>query len=467
MLVVSVILIVFFVNFYSMAYSHVISPYLSRKSLKEVSTETILSMLDESDISKLDAEDYRKELQDEFLRLGYSLMVARDSDLIIGSPNDGASFVMQELKSGMDKEHDFSMIYETSSLNAVSKVRTENNSNYMFVAIRITPNFLLSFSMDYGNQSSTVYIFFIVEVFLLICVVWITSLYFSRKTNSIVLKPLKKLRNAARNVHKGNYDSKIEYEGISEFEEVCSAFNDMQSEIKANISRIKEQEKSRTEMVAGISHDLRTPLTSIKGYIKGIMDGVANTPEKQRKYIDTIYEQSKKMSMLLDRLFMLSNLETKAVPFSFETVKIKNYMEKFYEHMSDEFEYAHGTINFSSNCSDETEVRVDTLQLNRVFDNLVANSKLYSGVSNPIIDISLEESEDEVIINFQDNGNGVLEEFLPHIFDSLYRSDSARHSHGNGLGLTISKRIVEIHGGKISAQNNHGLLIIISLPKVK
>lgn len=466
MVVVSVVLIVFLVNFYSMAYSYLISPYLSRKSLKEVSTEEILRMLDESDISRLDSEEYRQELQNKFLRLGYSLIAAKDSELIIGSPDDGAAFVMQELKSGMYDNHDFNMIFETSSLKTVSKVRTYENSNYLFAAIRVTPNFLISFSVDYGNPSSTVYFFFIVEVFLLICVVWLTSLYFSRKSNSVVLKPLEKLRSAARKIHRGNYDSKIEYKGISEFEEVCSAFNDMQYEIKANIDRMKEQENKRTEMIAGISHDLRTPLTAIKGYIKGIKDGVANTPEKQQKYIDTIYEQSEKMSRLLDRLFMFSNLETKSLPFTFENINIKRHMEKFYEYISDEMEYTEGSASFYSNCSDEAQVRVDTLQLNRVFDNLVANSRLYSGLSNPVINISVEETEEDIIICFHDNGKGISEEYLPHIFDSFYRSDNARHSHGNGLGLTISKQIVERHGGTISAKNSGGMLMIITLPKI-
>ncbi|MDR1628837.1 MAG: HAMP domain-containing histidine kinase [Oscillospiraceae bacterium] len=466
MLIVSVVAITFLINFYSTAYSYIVEPYLSSQSLSKIPTETILLMLDECDVARLHEADYQKELQDEFVKLGYTLIAAKDSELIIGSPDDGIVSVMQQLKADGGGRHDFSMIFETSSLKAVSKVKGAEGSTYLLTAIQLSPNFLISFEIDYRNPTSVVYIFFIIEVFLLICAVLLAGMYFSRRNNSIVLKPLRLLRNAASKVHRGNYDARIEYEGISEFEEVCSAFNEMQAEIKANITQMESYEKGRTEMIAGISHDLRTPLTSIKGYIKGIKDGVANTPEKQQKYIDTIYEQSEKMSRLLDRLFMLSNLETKSVPFTFENIKIKPHMEKFYEYVADDMEHAGGSVTFASDCSDDAEIRADTVQINRVFDNLVANSRLYSGVPDPVIALSLKETENEIIIEFHDNGRGVPEENLSKLFDSFYRSDDARQSHGNGLGLTIAKQIVERHGGAISATNSGGLLITIRLPKL-
>lgn len=466
MLIVSVVLITFLINFYSTGYSYLVEPYLKRQSLSKTPTETILLMLDECEVERLHDTGYQQELQDEFTKLGYSLIAAKDSELIIGSPDDGVVSVMQQLKADGGSRHDFSMIFETNSLKAVSKVKGTEGSTYLLTAIQVSPNFLISFSVDFRNPTSVVYIFFIIEVFLLICAVLLASMYFSRKSNSIVLKPLRLLRNAASKVHRGNYDARIEYEGISEFEEVCSAFNEMQSEIKASITQMETYEKGRTEMIAGISHDLRTPLTSIKGYIKGIKDGVANTPEKQEKYINTIYEQSEKMSRLLDRLFMLSNLETKSIPFTFENIKIKQHMEKFYEYVADDMEHAGGSVTFHANCSDEAEIRADTVQINRVFDNLVANSRLYSGVPDPAIEVSLEETVKEIIIEFHDNGRGVPEENLAKLFDSFYRSDDARQSHGNGLGLTIAKQIVERHGGRIFAENSGGLLITIHLPKL-
>jgi signal transduction histidine kinase len=222
-------------------------------------------------------------------------------------------------------------------------------------------------------------------------------------------------------------------------------------------------------MVAGIAHDLRTPLTSVKGYVEGLRDGIADTPEKQQRYLDTIYDSTCGMESMLNDLLTVSKLELGTIELHKEKICVSDFKEVA-EQLGKELTLDGFEFEYSDNTKTNPAILVDTDRFSRVVDNIISNSIKYrrEGVQGKIC-LSISEYERSVIVEIADNGMGVEPESLPRIFDTLYRADKARTnvSDGSGLGLSVCKQLVEMHGGMIWAQNNSmgGLSIFISLPK--
>jgi signal transduction histidine kinase len=225
-------------------------------------------------------------------------------------------------------------------------------------------------------------------------------------------------------------------------------------------------EKARTDMVSGISHDLRTPLTSVKGYIKGVQDGIANTPEKQEKYLDIAYKKACEMDVLLQKLFYFSKLETGNMPLYPVKVDFVKFMEEMIKENEEYYKEKNLEISLLVQ-NDNHYVKIDNEQMSRVIANIIENSIKYRIQEK--LKVTMEVTGDNVgeILTITDNGAGVPKEKLPHLFEQFYRADEARNSKnkGNGLGLYIAKYIIEQHGGSISAKNSGGLSIRIVLPK--
>jgi signal transduction histidine kinase len=225
-------------------------------------------------------------------------------------------------------------------------------------------------------------------------------------------------------------------------------------------------EEDRKELVAGISHDLRTPLTTIKGYVKGLKDGVANTPEKRERYHDIIYNKACDMDMLVDKLFLFSKLDTGKFPFHFEKVYCNEFLTRFFNSATDEFKRKGLNLFYQNSCNDNILINIDSEEINRVLINILENSAKYKLKDCGNVNITVNRQEDNIVLSIKDDGPGVLEENLSRLFVSFYRGDAARTnpSEGSGLGLSISEHIIKAHGGTITAQNMDGLAITITLP---
>ena len=193
----------------------------------------------------------------------------------------------------------------------------------------------------------------------------------------------------------------------------------MRLRLKDSVDSQLKYEEDRKQLVVGISHDLRTPLTAIKGYVEGLIDGIANTPEKQRKYLNTIYTKACDMDILVDRLLLFSKLDTGNFPFKFDKINMKEYMNNFYKHMKDEFYEKDAEFFFENKCSDLCTVKLDSQEMNRVLLNIVENSVKYKGDNKTKVKMTVDEKEDSVIIELSDNGNGVEEEELSNLFVSF------------------------------------------------
>ena len=307
--------------------------------------------------------------------------------------------------------------------------------------------------------------FAIIGLSTVLVILFFSQLY-TRKTAKKIMEPIDALTKAAKRIEDGDLSTPIDYQGIAEFETVCHAFNEMQSSLSAEKERNKAYEKARTDMISGISHDLRTPLTSVKGFLKGLRDGVANTEEKREQYLAIAYAKACEIDSLLQRLFLFSKIETGNMPFYKEPTDLAHFLTQFIENCKEDMELRGGRINFAA--SEGTHFAlIDAEQMKRVIYNLIDNSVKYAHAETLQIQISLASEDQREIITFHDNGVGVPEEKLPHLFEQFYRCDESRsrkNMEGNGLGLYTAKFIVAAHDGTIDISNDNGLKTVISLP---
>ena len=304
---------------------------------------------------------------------------------------------------------------------------------------------------------------FLADGILCIFVLVIISQLFTRKLVSHIMKPLDALSDGAERIRKHDLTQDVEYSGDLEFENVCNTFNEMRRAILAGQEKNRKYEKARTDMIAGISHDLRTPLTAIRGVVKALLDGVVSTPERQKKFLDTAYRRTADMELLLNQLFYLSKLETGNMPFDFKTIEISDFIRNYVKGKQELLENEQAEI-IADIEGITGYVSVDPKQFQRIFDNLLENSKKYGSVSPLKIKIKLERNKERFCICFSDNGVGVPEEKLPCIFDEFYRVDESRNKkEGNGLGLYIVRYLTEAMGGSVRAENAGGLAVYLEL----
>ena len=290
------------------------------------------------------------------------------------------------------------------------------------------------------------------------------SQLFTKNLVRHIMEPLNALADGAERIRNNDLTQDVEYTGDLEFEAVCRTFNDMRNSILAEQEKNRKYEKARTDMIAGISHDLRTPLTAARGTIKGLLDGVTSTPEHQKKFLETAYRRTGDMSVLLNHLFDLSKLETGNMPLHLQTVDLNDFIRKY---VAGKQEAPEEDAEFSADLKGSAAyVSVDPEQLQRIFDNLLENSRKYSGAEPLKIRIALNREDGDFCICFSDNGAGVPEEKLPYIFDEFYRGDESRNKkEGNGLGLYIVKYLTEAMGGSVRAENAGGLAVFMKLKK--
>ncbi len=280
-----------------------------------------------------------------------------------------------------------------------------------------------------------------------------------------ITTPLSELTKGAKRIGDGDFSFPIEYTSNDEFGEVCKAFNQMQDRLMKSQEQTQALEQARTDMIADISHDLRTPLTSVKGYIKGLQDGVANTEAKKQRYLDTAYRRACDMDILLERLFYVSKVETGTLPINKEYVDFAKILDDFKFIVTPELETIDASIE-TKITEKPCMLHLDYGQIQRVLSNFVENSVKYANVSNLNIKISLESDVNFVTVIYQDNGNGISEDGLSHLFDRFWRGDKARSdTDGSGLGLYICKYIVNSHGATIDAYNDNGLKFILKFPR--
>lgn len=318
---------------------------------------------------------------------------------------------------------------------------------------------------EWTIHQKSFYILFMVDALVCIAILILVSSYFTGKLVRHITSPLKELENGAKRIQNHVLTEPVTYHGDTEFEEICTTFNEMQEHILQEQEKNAKYEKARTEMIAGISHDLRTPLTAIRGTIKALLDGVVTQQEQQEKFLKTAYRRTEDMNVLLEQLFYVSKLETGNMPMHPQKMNLNLFLKKYIEEKRELL--AEENINISGTLEEISDsIELDGEQLQRVLDNLLENSRKYAQVDDLKIAIDLKQTERAYNICFSDNGIGVPDENLKVIFEEFYRGDASRNQkEGNGLGLYIVKCLVDAMGGKVTGRNENGLVIDIEIPK--
>lgn len=304
--------------------------------------------------------------------------------------------------------------------------------------------------------------------------------------NSIV-KPLNILRIATMQIGAGNLDTPVHVNSTDEIGQLCRDFEEMRIRLKEMIEERIQYEEDTREMISSMAHDLQTPLTSIKGYTEGILDGVSNTPEKQEKYLRTIYAKAADMSYLVDELSVFSRIEQNNLPYHFIPIHLHDYFSDCIDEFALDLETTHITIQYENTTNPDTHVYADPEQIKRVIQNIIGNSRKYLDKPQGHIDIRIEDvpapkpipplyrqlnrdgtdvepdtppklPDQFVLIEIRDNGPGIEAKDLSNIFHRFFRADASRNSskRGSGLGLAIVKKIIEDHGGRVWAQSTYG-----------
>lgn len=284
-----------------------------------------------------------------------------------------------------------------------------------------------------------------------------------------ILKPINQLKQATRRVKEGDLDFRLEKTGEDEIGELSADFEEMRAHLKTEIdTRIQYEEDLRT-LIGNISHDLKTPLTTIKGYAEGMMDGVADTPEKQEKYLKTIRSKAEDMTRMVEELALYTKIDCKSYPYYFEKVRLDDFFADCIEEDEPELEQKNIKIRMENLLSEDTEVYADREQLKRITMNIIGNAVKYLSKESGEIVITLSDEISYIRTEISDTGVGIPKKDLPHIFERFYRGDTSRNTGkgGSGLGLAIAKQIVEDHGGTISARSEEGKGTIISFTLLK
>lgn len=273
-----------------------------------------------------------------------------------------------------------------------------------------------------------------------------------------VTYPIGKMQKAAQNIRDGNLDFHMESETDDELGQLCQDFEDMRRRLKANAEEKVEYDRENKELISNISHDLKTPVTAIKGYAEGIMDGVADTSEKMDKYIRTIYNKANEMDRLINELTFYAKIDTNRIPYNFNTISVNSYFDDCAEDLSLELESKGVEFGYFNYVEGDQKIIADAEQLKRVINNIITNSLKYMDKKYEKINLRIKDVGDFIQVELEDNGKGIASKDLPNIFDRFYRTDASRNSSkgGSGIGLSIVKKIVEEHGGKIWATSKEG-----------
>ena len=271
--------------------------------------------------------------------------------------------------------------------------------------------------------------------------------------------PLVKLKKATKNIKEGNLDFVLEVEGKDEFSQLCQDFEEMRKRLKESTEEKILMDKENKELISNISHDLKTPITAVKGYVEGIMDGVADTPEKMDRYVRTIYNKTNEMDHLINELTFYSKIDTNRIPYTFSKLNVEDYFSDCAEELGLEMETRGIELVYANYVEKGVQVIADGEQIRRVIHNIVSNAIKYMEKPRGIIQLRVKDVGDFIQVEIEDNGKGIAAKDLPYIFDRFYRTDVSRNSSkgGSGIGLSIVKKIIEDHGGKIWATSKEGI----------
>ena len=313
-----------------------------------------------------------------------------------------------------------------------------------FIVTRITSIFSKTFLLD----------MFLAIIFILV----LTAMVLTQWIHKDVFAPINRLNLAMQKIAEGNFDYMLESEDDNEIGELYRNYEDMRLRLKESTEEKIQNEKQNRELISNITHDLKTPITAIKGYVEGIIDGVADTPERRDKYLRTIYTKANDMDRLINELTYYSSIDNNRIPYNFHRINVAEFFADCVEDVGLDLESKNIQLNYSNLVEPDTRIIADPEQLKKVINNIIGNSIKYMDKEKGVIDIRLLDEVDSIRVEIEDNGKGIAAKDLGNIFERFYRTDASRNSMkgGSGIGLSIVKKIIEDHGGYIWATSKEG-----------
>ena len=299
-----------------------------------------------------------------------------------------------------------------------------------------------------------------VAVLLLLGTVALTNLYLTRSLFHHISQPLDTLTAGVARIRDGDLDSPIAYRQPDEFKTACDAVDEMAARLKASLEQQQAAQQQKQELIAGMSHDLKSPLTAIRAYTEGLLEGVAQDEASRQRYLQTIYAKEADMETLVNRLFAFARMDVSQYLVHPEPLALRPALEAIIAEEEG--------LSVTLDVPDMT-VLADRELLGRIAVNLLDNSRKYGGRADVHVRITAEENGGMAAIAFTDDGAGVPPEQLPRLFDVFYRGDAARTASGSGIGLAVVEKACEEMRGSARAENaaGGGLRVVITLPLAK
>ena len=415
--------------------------------------QTIRQSLAE-DPEKFQDPEYLSQLNQQLLNHYAYLIVRKDGALIfIGDTDDN------------DDAQLYSMLPEFSMLgnNVEGGIYLDGDSQHLIKQIDfLYPDqsqgtvFIVSRVDQFVPEVKSLFM----EMFVIgICILVGAGILLTYWIYRSILRPLGKLQEATKKIRDGNLDFTLEVEDEDEIGQLCQDFEEMRIRLKESGEEKVQYDRESKELISNIAHDLKTPITAIKGYAEGIMDGVASSPERLDKYIRTIYNKANDMDRLIDELTFYSKIDTNRIPYTFSRINVAQYFKDCVEEVGLDMEAKGIELGYFNYVDEDVMIIADAEQLKRVMNNIIGNSEKYIDKKKGIINIRIKDVGDFIEVEIEDNGRGIAQKDLPNIFDRFFRADSSRNSSkgGSGIGLSIVRKIIEDHGGRSWATSKEGI----------
>ncbi len=280
-----------------------------------------------------------------------------------------------------------------------------------------------------------------------------------------ILNPIRELTLAADKIKTGKLDFEVMRASDEEVDALCKSFDEMRVKLKQSREKEEAYKAERSMLLANLSHDLKTPITSIKGYVEGIQDGVADTPDKMERYLRTIYAKANAIDEMVNNLSVFSKLEMNKLQFDFELGDINQFLRDILEECKLDLQKNNMTLH-ERIPNKQVIIKIDYQKMHRVIVNLIENAMKYKEGDKGELSVSTEVANGGVFIKVSDRGIGISQSELKKVFEGFYRSDPSRTPNikGSGLGLGIAREIIEQHGGKIWIKSENGTTVFMYLP---
>lgn len=335
------------------------------------------------------------------------------------------------------------------ALNEIGQLASSGQTEQAYEKVADLQESIRNADIKQNNSNQTLIMCGISLAFLFIVFAYV---YFA------ILRPFDKMKNFADEIAKGNFDVPLDYERSNYFGEFTWAFDSMRREITKARSCEKEAVENNKTVIATLSHDIKTPIASIRAYAEGLEANLDTTPEKREKYLSILMRKCDEVSKLTNDLFLHSLSDLDKLKINTEYFELCSFIKNTVNEIAAE----QNDINFASPAFTAT-VLADKNRLMQITENLINNARKYAKSD---IDISIAKFDGDVEIHFRDYGCGIPDADMPFIFDKFYRGKNCGDEQGSGLGLYIVKYLTEKMNGKVLMHNcNNGLEVIISFPK--